>query len=530
MFTAVISAALCASTTLSSQDRLPADAIPSFEVEAIDYATVEEEDMHREKIGLPLRFAQPTQVSITPTTHGIWERLPNNQYRWTYRVTCENALSMNIGFGRFNMPNSGSMLIMNQEVDFQIRPFTAEDNKDHGELWTPIVPSNSATIEITVDAADKRAVSKGIELTSIGAGYRGFKNDPDRGGSGSCNIDVLCSTGDDWWDEIPSVGVYTLNGFLTCTGALINNTAQDGTPYFLTANHCGVTSSSDATIVVYWNHQNSYCRTPGSGDSGGNGNGSYSQFTSGSTMRATRSYTDFTLTELSSTPNSSYEVSYSGWSRASSASAGAGIHHPSTAEKRISIPSYISASGEYWSVNWSQGTTEPGSSGSPIYDGNHRIVGQLCCGSASCSSDTNDYYGRSLNQSWSGSASSSLSSWLDPLGTNPTFIDTYNPAALPTGACCIGTSGACLTIREANCNAGGGTWSGPDTTCEEGHCEPEPTCTTDINGDDVTNVTDLLEVVGAWGAMGSSPADVNGDGVVGVADLLEIIDGWGTCD
>ena len=42
-------------------------------------------------------------------------------------------------------------------------------------------------------------------------------------------------------------------------------------------------------------------------------------------------------------------------------------------------------------------------------------------------------------------------------------------------------------------------------------------------------MTDLLEVVGAWGAMGSSPADVNGDGVVGVADLLEIIDGWGPC-
>ena len=39
---------------------------------------------------------------------------------------------------------------------------------------------------------------------------RGFKVDGQRGSSGSCNIDVVCSQGDDWWDEIPSVGVYTL--------------------------------------------------------------------------------------------------------------------------------------------------------------------------------------------------------------------------------------------------------------------------------------------------------------------------------
>ena len=524
MFITIITTALCANALPNTQDRLPVETIPSYAVASLDYALLDMDDENREKAGLPVRFAIPTQVSITPATHGIWEQLHNGQYRWTYRVTCDNAMSMNLGFGRYTMPQSGSMVIMDQDIGCQIRPFTAEDNKDHGELWTPIVPSNSAIIEIVVDRVDKRSVSKGIELTTIGAGYRGFKGGTDRGGSGSCNIDVVCSQGDDWWNEIPSVGVYTLNGYLTCTGALINNTAQDGTPYFLTANHCGVTSSTDSSIVVYWNHQNSYCRNPGSGDSGGNGNGSFSQFTAGSTMRATRSYTDFTLTELSSTPSASYEISYSGWSRASSASVGAGIHHPSTAEKRISFPDYISASGEYWNVNWSQGTTEPGSSGSPIYDGNHRIVGQLCCGAAACGNDSNDYYGRSIGLSWT-----YLDEWLDPLGTNPTYLDTYNPSALPIGACCIGTSGACIQIREANCNNGGGTWMGADTLCADGHCEPEPTCDSDINGDGYTNVTDLLEIVGEWGNGGSSPADVNGDGVVGVADILAVIDGWGPC-
>ena len=38
-----------------------------------------------------------------------------------------------------------------------------------------------------------------------------------------------------------------------------------------------------------------------------------------------------------------------------------------------------SNAGNYWDVNnWEDGTTEPGSSGSPLFDGNtHRIVGHL---------------------------------------------------------------------------------------------------------------------------------------------------------
>ncbi len=526
MFTTIL-ASFC--FLAPQMDRLPVEAVPFFEVDTLDYIALDEADVLRDKQGQPMHFAVPTRTSITPATHGVWQRLSSGEYRWTYRVICENAVSMNLGFGKYMMPNSGSMILSSQLIDCQVRPFTSEDNKDHGELWTPVVPSNEITVEIVVDREDKYRASRDIEITAINAGYRSFKSDNSRGDSGSCNIDVVCSQGDDWWNEIPSVGVYTLNGYWTCTGAMINNTAQDGTPYFLTANHCGLTSSTDASIVVYWNHQNSYCRTPGSGDSGGNGNGPLNQFTSGSTMRATSSSTDFTLTQLSSVPNSSFEVTYSGWSRSSSASVGAGIHHPSTAEKRISIPDYISASGNYWTVNWSQGTTEPGSSGSPIFDGNHRIVGQLCCGSAACGNDYNDSYGRSLYSSWSGSSGSSLSTWLDPLGTSAMYVDTYNPYALPTGACCVGSSGACIQIREANCNAGGGTWMGADTLCADNLCEPEPTCDSDVNGDDYTNVTDLLEIVGYWGATGSIPADVNGDGVVGVADILAVIDGWGPC-
>jgi hypothetical protein len=52
-------------------------------------------------------------------------------------------------------------------------------------------------------------------------------------------------------------------------------------------------------------------------------------------------------------------------------------------------------------------------------------------------------------------------------------------------------------------------------------------CPTDITGDGVTNVDDLLAVINGWGQSG--PSDVNLDGTTNVDDLLEVINGWGQC-
>ena len=59
------------------------------------------------------------------------------------------------------------------------------------------------------------------------------------------------------------------------------------------------------------------------------------------------------------------------------------------------------------------------------------------------------------------------------------------------------------------------------------YCD-DASCTGDINGDSVVDVTDLLEVVGSWGVAGG-PADINGDGIVDVGDVLELVGVWGPC-
>jgi len=515
--TPAVLAALCTSALTGlgqpqTNQRLPNDAIPVVTVPNLDYSALFDADRSREITGQAPQFAVPSEVSITPATEGMWERIDMHTQRWSLRVACDNALSMNLGFHRYNMPSSGTMTITDATGDYRIRAFTADDNKLHGELWTPVVPGSEAMIEIVVDTDEKALVVKGIELTSINSGYRWVHDAAGRGSSESCNIDVMCPEANSWWNEIPSVGVYTLNGYLTCTGVMLNNTSQNQTPLFLTANHCGVTNGTDSSIVVYWNYQNSYCRTPGSGDSGGNGDGSFSQFTSGSNMRASRSYSDFTLTQLSSNPNPGWGVTYSGWSRAGSASLGSGIHHPEAAEKRISFPDTVYASGEYWDVNWGEGRTAPGSSGSPLYDGNHRVVGQLCCGYSYCPNDLNDYYGRSLNLSWSGSSSSSLGNWLDPLGSDPQTLDTLVPGGGgdPDGACCIGTS--CTYVTESECASSGGEYQGDFVSCTSYPCggAPEGACCVGTNCSTMTQA-----------ACGSAGGSYQGDGTTCSADTCD---------
>ncbi len=93
------------------------------------------------------------------------------------------------------------------------------------------------------------------------------------------------------------------------------------------------------------------------------------------------------------------------------------------------------------------------------------------------------------------------------------------------GACCVGTY--CLVLPQSNCDSGGGNWQGPNTVCEAGTCIEEP-CEGDLNGDDVVNVNDLLEVVEQWGNTSGS-GDINEDGIVDVSDLLMIVEGWGDC-
>ncbi|MCH2152146.1 MAG: serine protease [Phycisphaerales bacterium] len=453
--------------------QLPLDAIGMLEVPGPDYPRLWAEDDLNDHKGGAMRIAVPNDVSATPLTHGTWERMPNGRLLWRLIVTAPESKHVNVAFEDWHLPASGEAWISSIDGRYILNRITPADNVNDGELWSALVFSDTAVIEISVDAHERNELIENTTLTKVNAGYRGFGVDETRGSSESCNIDVECPLGDDWWNEIPAAGVYTINGSLTCSGSMINNTANDETPYFFTADHCGISTGNDQSVVVYWNHQNSTCRTGGA--SGNNGNGQYNQYTSGSTWLADNSNTDYTLIRLNSDPNPSYGVTFAGWNRSSSTptAGGVSIHHPNCAEKRISSVQTVYGNGPYWGVNWDQGRTYYGSSGSPLFNGNHQIVGSLCCGSSFCTNDSDDFYGRSISQSWSG-----MSSYLDPTGSGVISCDTLNPygdGGGGSGACCT-TNGTCVPNTNQNtCDTVGGTFY-PGTACADVTCgDTDPT-------------------------------------------------------
>ena len=384
--------------------------------------------------GVPMRFTVPHAVTITPATHGTWEQLTNGRL-WRLRIQSAGATDLNLGFTRFWLPEGATLHVISESESYYQGPYTSRDNNPYGQLWTPVIPGDRAVIELFVPAQARQQPQ--LVLGHIGAGYRNWFHEQNLSVSSQaeadCNIDVACPIAAAWSNEVRSVALYSVYGTFACTGTLITDVAGDFRSYFLTANHCGVDADNAPTMVVYWNYQSTNCGT--------HGPGSLAQNQSGATFRAGKADVDFTLVELDEMPDPSFGVYYSGWDRSGLAPAGGvGIHHPQCDVKAISfssnalttVDSCIGNGGTntHWQVIWSLGITEPGSSGSGIWDpATHRLVGTLSGGGVSCANPSYpDCYGK-FSVAWNSGSSPAerLADWLDPQNTGATNVPGLDP-------------------------------------------------------------------------------------------------------
>ncbi|MDA1313542.1 MAG: proprotein convertase P-domain-containing protein [Acidobacteria bacterium] len=411
-----------------SQPSLPLGMVSVINAPQLNTAALLAEDA-REPPDEPLRFAQPVALDVTPQTHGTWEQLPAGGRLWRLRFHAAGATNLNFGFSRFRLPAGATLHVSSEDRDYYEGPYDYRDMKRHGELWLPVVPGDHAVIEMYVPAVVKYEPE--LHLTYAGKGYRdlfGLKGRPNLAKQQGCNIDVVCPEGDAWRDQIRSVATYTRNGQRVCTGQLVADVPGSLRNFFLTANHCRITEDNADTVVVYWNYQSQSC-----GDLGG---GSLSQNQVGSTFLAASRPEDFTLLELDTPPDAPFNVFYSGWDRSEEpAQVSVAIHHPGTDEKAISfnddplttMDSCINSGGvdSHWRVdNWELGTTEPGSSGSGLWDAeSKKLIGVLSGGQAACGNQDFDCFGK-FSAAWDGDdAASRLRDWLDPDETDAMMIE-----------------------------------------------------------------------------------------------------------
>ena len=358
------------------------------------------EDAEREARGEkgPFRFGFNHTVDLGMDNSGVWHTLRNGDRVWRIAIECPAAFSMNFRFDEYVVPEGAKVFVYNDDGT-TFGAFTAKSNPGQTRLGVSQMPGSRITVEYHEPAS---CTTRGrLHIDRVTHAYRDvFKVARDLGDSGPCNVNVICPEGDDWRDQIRSVAIITTNGSGFCTGTLLNNCALDSTPYFLTANHC--LGSDVADWIFRFNWDSPVCEPTE--------NGPIDQTVSGSTLLVNSAGTDMAFLELSSIPPDSYNVFYSGWySGPNAADSLAGIHHPRGDIKKIShsygpiLTANIDVGNgpaDCWHVTtWHVGTTEPGSSGSGIWNQDKLLVGQLYGGAANCANSVDDYYGR-LDVSW----------------------------------------------------------------------------------------------------------------------------------
>lgn len=431
---------------------------------SVDVAALKAEDRARTSRTGPYRYGKAIDTDFAPSRHGNWEQLPSGRWLWRLRISSRNAVSLSVGFTRFQIPEGASLYLHGPGETAVRGPYTAAD-ATMGQLWTPLIRGEHVIVELEVPAGRRSGTD--VEIGKVVYGYRSL---PSRGGSfrsksGTCNLDVACEEADPWRQQIRSVGGYTFGNeddHLVCTGALVNNTAENRKPLFLTAEHCVSTPEHAASMVFYWNFQTATCRELGTTENGTFPSDTLSvtdwnQTSTGALLRARygnwhrtgkiAGKSDLALVEVDDTIPSSYNLYLSGWSRRDlTTQESVTIHHPSGHGKRISFDRDPSSLVDYPSTNtcqapqgdthlliedWEVGTTEGGSSGAPLFDTNQHIVGVLSGGCAGCGGDGDtddnnapDWYGRLAAGFDKGDyQDDTFADWLDPVNTGAMEIE-----------------------------------------------------------------------------------------------------------
>jgi hypothetical protein len=321
------------------------------------------------------------------------------------------------------------------------------------DFLTDIIPGNTVTIDLFEPASKKG--SSTLRIRKVVHGYKNLFKRPSEesfGESGDCNKNIKCYP--NWDKQSDAVAMVLLsNGDELCSGALLNNTAQNFRPFFLSAFHCidyesphDELSDSEIRDAENWMFKFQYKVTEC------NGNTVRISYTyKKANFRAAWYNTDFALMELKNSPLENDEITWLGWDRRGYVPSDVTcIHHPAGDVMKISIDnespaitSITNTTGSHWHIDdWKVGTTQGGSSGSPLLDNNQRVVGQDHAGDCiycdPCDDIKGTYFGR-FSRSWTGGGTpaTQLKHWLDPINSGAQTLNTVRSPVItgPNPAC-----------------------------------------------------------------------------------------------
>jgi hypothetical protein len=417
---------------------------PVVTVPPPDIELLKSEDGFYQKNAIAYRFAESIPVKIDFAKEGLWESLPDGRRICRLSIKSPGAQALILYYSRFKIPAGGNLFLYSADKKQIIGAFSSNTNSADKSFATEMIKGEEVILEYSEPFA--LSVKPQIVINEVGYVYRTadrFFNMRGFGTSDTCEVNVNCPEGEEWqYQKNGVVRIIVKSGFSSfwCSGSIVNNARNDCTPFLLTADHCGPHASEENydQWVFYFRYEGDDCDDPES-------DSTFKSYTIVGAKKlagnggAAGKASDFKLLKLNENIPVTYNPFYNGWSIANEPSpSGTSIHHPDGDIKKISTytdtlksSNWGTIPNTHWRVIWAQtetnwGVTEGGSSGSPLFDNNGRIIGQLTGGEASCKYVYKpDYYGK-FSYSWDGvptADSTMLKPWLDPDDTGITEID-----------------------------------------------------------------------------------------------------------
>jgi len=339
-----------------------------------------------------------------------WSRTEDGAQAAHISLTSSGAAAIRIGLVVSNAPSALEMRFRGSGSAQAFGPYAANVARE-SIYWSPVLEGETGVIELTLPAG----VSPGagtVTLPMIShlvvSGNSLRQADPlgQIGAAGACEVDVACLSPTLQQQAATAINavarmVFTDHGLTgICSGTLVNDTTTSFTPYFFTANHCIDDDDDDvgaskanpsiaaATINTYWFFQTSVCGQ----DTASNVN--FVIVAGGAKVLGRSVDFDWDLLRLNNAPPSG--ATFAAWNASPLSASGTpadGIHHPEGDLKKFSqgvTQGFQSDNnGSFISMRWTQGVTEPGSSGSGLFTYNaaqnyYELRGALYGGDSAC--------------------------------------------------------------------------------------------------------------------------------------------------
>ena len=347
----------------------------------------------------PNQIGVNRSVAVSPNTRPQRFLNPDGSQIIVVTIKSSGASGIGVHFRNFAIADGDEIYVYGLTTgSIVFGPYVSKGPWDSGDFWSGTMAGDTAVIEFY---SRGKQTGKGFEIFEVSHLFPELESrlqsgEPDVLG---CEVDASC------YNNIQKNAVarilYNDNGSFVCTGTLLNDLAQDHTPYFLTANHCVHTQAVAQTVEVYWFYQTTSCNS-------GVLRSDIVHQASGANLLATQSSNDFSLLRLLSNPPGG--ALFSGWTSAAQLTGTVvfGLHHPDGFVPP-DVPSYLRRAGgtitatnqgcavtglvDGYRTGWTSGTTEPGASGAGLFTSNGSLVGVLSCGPAppTCSNPFTSY-------------------------------------------------------------------------------------------------------------------------------------------